>query len=239
MGGAEPNASRRTPGSFKVNLDTGRWADFATGDKGGDLVALYAYFKDSRTAKRRGYSRQSWPSLAMKTAHGAHDQARRAGRQSHPFPTTPRHRRKIHYKHGKPTRVWTYRDAQGASCAMFGGLILNTAKTSCPSLSAGPATGKPPGAGKHCLPRPLYNLDKLAANRTADRYPYRRREAGGRSRRVVPGVRDYNHLNGAKSPHKTDLSSLASRIVWIWPDNDKAGRQYAERVAAAEVSPRK
>jgi hypothetical protein len=30
-------------GSFKVNLSTGRWSDFATGDAGGDLVALAAY----------------------------------------------------------------------------------------------------------------------------------------------------------------------------------------------------
>jgi hypothetical protein len=30
-------------GSFKVNLKTGRWADFATGDKGGDVVSLYAF----------------------------------------------------------------------------------------------------------------------------------------------------------------------------------------------------
>lgn len=30
-------------GSFKVNLRTGRWGDFATGDRGGDLVSLAAY----------------------------------------------------------------------------------------------------------------------------------------------------------------------------------------------------
>src|SRR5215468_6333791 len=30
-------------GSFKVNLTTGRWSDFATGDAGGDLVGLAAY----------------------------------------------------------------------------------------------------------------------------------------------------------------------------------------------------
>lgn len=30
-------------GSFKVNLSTGKWADFATGNAGGDLVALSAF----------------------------------------------------------------------------------------------------------------------------------------------------------------------------------------------------
>lgn len=33
----------RRLGSFKVNVATGRWADFATGDGGGDLVSLAAF----------------------------------------------------------------------------------------------------------------------------------------------------------------------------------------------------
>ena len=38
-----PKRRDQRPGSFKVNLDTGRWADFATGDKGGDPISLAAY----------------------------------------------------------------------------------------------------------------------------------------------------------------------------------------------------
>lgn len=38
-----PRRADRSPGSFKINLRTGRWADFATGDKGGDVVSLAAY----------------------------------------------------------------------------------------------------------------------------------------------------------------------------------------------------
>lgn len=38
-----PTRSDSRPGSFKVNITTGRWADFATGDRGGDLVSLAAY----------------------------------------------------------------------------------------------------------------------------------------------------------------------------------------------------
>lgn len=38
-----PRRSDGKPGSFKINIDTGRWADFATGDGGGDLVSLVAY----------------------------------------------------------------------------------------------------------------------------------------------------------------------------------------------------
>ncbi len=38
-----PRRADRHPGSFKVNLRTGRWADFATGDAGGDPVSLAAF----------------------------------------------------------------------------------------------------------------------------------------------------------------------------------------------------
>jgi hypothetical protein len=38
-----PTRADRRAGSFKINMTTGRWADFATNDKGGDPVSLYAY----------------------------------------------------------------------------------------------------------------------------------------------------------------------------------------------------
>ena len=39
-----PKRPDRSPGSFRVNLRTGRWADFATpSDRGGDLIALVAW----------------------------------------------------------------------------------------------------------------------------------------------------------------------------------------------------
>ena len=38
-----PRRADRRRGSFKVNLQTGKWSDFATGDRGGDPVSLAAY----------------------------------------------------------------------------------------------------------------------------------------------------------------------------------------------------
>ena len=40
-----PKRSDSKPGSFSINLNTGEWADFATGDKGLDLVSLVAYLE--------------------------------------------------------------------------------------------------------------------------------------------------------------------------------------------------
>jgi hypothetical protein len=38
-----PHRSDRRLGSFSINLRTGRWADFATSDRGGDVISLAAY----------------------------------------------------------------------------------------------------------------------------------------------------------------------------------------------------
>ncbi len=45
-----PRRADRRPGSFKVNVTTGRWADFATGDAGGDVVSLAAYLSGAGQA---------------------------------------------------------------------------------------------------------------------------------------------------------------------------------------------
>jgi hypothetical protein len=46
-----PRRDDRRPGSFKINLRTGRWCDFATGDRGGDPVSLVAYLEDISQAE--------------------------------------------------------------------------------------------------------------------------------------------------------------------------------------------
>jgi hypothetical protein len=38
-----PHRADRKLGSFKINLVTGRWGDFSSGDRGGDLVSLAAF----------------------------------------------------------------------------------------------------------------------------------------------------------------------------------------------------
>ena len=42
-----PTRADRRAGSFRINLSTGKWADFATGDSGGDVISLAAYLDQS------------------------------------------------------------------------------------------------------------------------------------------------------------------------------------------------
>ena len=43
-----PRRVDRSIGSFRINLNTGQWKDFATDDRGGDLIALVAWALDVR-----------------------------------------------------------------------------------------------------------------------------------------------------------------------------------------------
>ena len=64
-----PRRVDRNLGSFRINMSTGRWSDFATGDAGGDPISLAAYLFDltqteaaRRVADMLGISEraQSW-----------------------------------------------------------------------------------------------------------------------------------------------------------------------------------
>jgi hypothetical protein len=41
-----PRRADRHLGSFRINIGSGQWADFATNDRGGDVVSLVAYIAD-------------------------------------------------------------------------------------------------------------------------------------------------------------------------------------------------
>ena len=83
-----PRRHDRRPGSFRVNLRSGRWADFATGEGGGDPVSLYAYLF---TGGRQGAAaraldggriavRQAGAAKVAKAANPDADEVRRIAR---------------------------------------------------------------------------------------------------------------------------------------------------------------
>lgn len=64
-----PTRGDTHPGSFKINLSTGVWSDFATGEAGGDAIDLLAYLNrtskldaEREIAQRLGVTRGAAPS---------------------------------------------------------------------------------------------------------------------------------------------------------------------------------
>lgn len=135
-----PRRADRTEGSFSININTGAWGDFATDDKGGDLVSLCAYLFHGGNQLEAAYDLAAELGIQMpprKTAQRGH--AVEAGRQgpgaavaheAAPAEAKPDRKRrspwipvlpapddagdppKAHTVRGKPERTWRYADAE-------------------------------------------------------------------------------------------------------------------------------
>lgn len=80
-------------------------------------------------------------------------------------------------------------------------------------------------------PRPLYGLDRLAANPAAQVIVCEGEKAADAAQSIFSDMVAVTSPNGAGSPHKADWKVLAGRNVIIWPDNDEQGKNYAKSVA--------
>lgn len=238
-----PTRSDGRAGSFSVNTKTGAWSDFATGDKGGDLIALVAYLEGvnqaeahDRLAAFLGLADRGTaaPASNPKTA----PKARAASSDEVPVlpvpedaPPPPR----THSKRGKPSALWTYRNADGA-------VLFYIARFDAP------------GGGKDVLPlalwrdeketlrwrwkgvpapRPLYALDRLASNPSATVLVTEGEKAADAAQALITplGWVGTTTPGGARAADKADWSPLRGRHVRIWPDADAPGAGYADDVA--------
>lgn len=72
-----PTRDDERPGSFSVNLVTGAWADFATGDRGGDMVSLIVYITGTRQGPAADTLARFLGLKVNGTGHSATDRTRR------------------------------------------------------------------------------------------------------------------------------------------------------------------
>ena len=80
-------------------------------------------------------------------------------------------------------------------------------------------------------PRPLYGLDRLAARPDAEVMVCEGEKATDAATRLFPDKVAVSSMNGAKSPEKSDWSTLCGRTVSLWGDFDEPGASY---IAAVE-----
>lgn len=246
-----PRRSDGKPGSFSINLDSSAWSDFATGDKGGDLIALVAYIdnvKQSEAAKRLaeflGLSseKSGLPKRSTSPRNGAADtqaptQSKTpAWRAILPVPVDAPQPHKTHLKHGKPSMRWEYRDKEGGLLCLvyrFDPKQSDECKQFCPLTYCEDPNGKREWRWQGLPePRPLYHLDQLAARHDAPVVVCEGEKAADAAALLFPDAVATTMLNGAQSTHKSDWQPLKGRTVYLWPDNDEAGRACMVSVAS-------
>ncbi len=231
-----PKRADATPGSFSINLDTGQWADFATGDKGGDAISLVAYL-DGGNQRKAAETVAALLGINSKAAP-ASPRAANAGRKEEwtpitPLPdnapTPPSH----HFKHGEPVGRWTYHDANGRTVCYVCRFETAEGKSFTPLTYCQSADGQRTWRWQGLpAPRPLYNSHRLQDYPKAIIIVCEGEKAADAAAVLFP-LPDYvitTPMNGAQSPSKTDWTPLAHRTAWLWPDNDAAGRGFADAV---------
>ena len=236
-----PRRADRHAGSFSVNLENGRWADFAAGAGGGDVVSLAAYLAGISQAEA---ARQLAGMLGVRnhTDASMFDQL------------TPRPHRNglavaqevLHWVSTIPdgvpeppglrgsARYW-YRDAGGQpSYAVDRHEPRHDGerKQFFPCTLWRNEAGELVWRRKHPpAPRPLYRRNHLAQRR-----PEKVLVVEGEKTAAAAGNRFRDLLvttssGGSEAADKTDWSPVAGREVVVWPDNDEPGARYAADVA--------
>lgn len=235
-------------GSFSINLNSGAWADFATGDKGGDAIALYAYLRNvSQLDAAKALAAQL--GIASTTPTTAPAAAAKPGKPADWLPIVPApagasELPAAHIKRGKPVARWEYRAADGALLgAVYRFRTSDGGKEVLPCVWARHADSGAQAWRWLAFPepRPLYGLDKLRPGLVLI---VEGEKCADAARAVMPAdVSIVTWPGGSKAVHKAAWEPLRGRKAIIWPDcdaqRDKAGALLPEAaqpgIVAAEA----
>ena len=238
-----PTRNDQQKGSFSVNLASGVWADFATGDKGGDLISLVAYIEGTKNGPAADMLADflgladlpAAPQAAPSTAPERQDSSSKfvavMPAPEHALSSCPTR----HPKLGKPSASWDYLSATGA-------LMMRVLRFEQDGgrgkefrpLCYGNASGRLAWHWRQPdSERPLYGLSALAARPTAPVLLCEGEKAADAARSLFPDSVVMAWPGGSKAIGKVAFEPLAGKEVCYWPDNDKAGRDSISPLHAA------
>lgn len=229
-----------SPGeSLSINLDTGRWADFAAGVEGGDLISLYAAIhgiKQSEAAKQlsNGHDHGAAPARP-KPAPSSPEKPRIDWTPIMPVPDgTPAPRDDYYRKISgdwtklKFIRRWTYLDAQGRTMGHVCRFEMFDAdgvlhKDIIPQVWCSGSDGTFSWRWRSMTePRPLYNLAALLARPDAPVLVVEGEKCAEAAAALMPHYVAIAWAGGSNAWRKTDWTPLQGRRnVLLWPDLDR------------------
>jgi putative DNA primase/helicase len=229
--------------SCSINLKTGAWADFATGDKGGDLISLLAAVRGIKAGEaarelardlgiavpESGKPKQPKRVPAVKeflTAQPpavvdkpAEDTWTDAGPWPHDGPPAP----VAHLVRGKPAASWVYLDAAGEVLGYVHRFVTSDGgKEVLPVVwSKHPKHGLAWKWRAFSEPRPLYGLNMLAQLPNAPVLVVEGEKCADAAQ-VALGTTAVavSWPGGGKAVRKACWEPLRGRRVVVWPDAD-------------------
>lgn len=240
-----PNPTRadKHAGSLKVNMAKGTWADFATDHKGGDLIDLVRYLdggSEVEACNKLADFLSVTPGVA--SASPPTSSKAEAPKWVPVLPIPGEAMRKVpqtHRQHGKPSKVWIYRAADGQPMMVLYRFDLGPDDSGTPRKVFAPLTWcKHSGNGSPSWrwqtlpePRPLLRLDELANRSAAPVVLCEGEKSADAAAELLPDYVATCWPNGTNSWQRADFAPLAGRDVLLWPDNDAPGLKCMDALA--------
>ncbi|MDP3845530.1 MAG: DUF927 domain-containing protein [Pseudomonas sp.] len=239
-----PNPTRtdKRAGSLKVNLAKGAWSDFATGAKGGDLIDLVHYLDGGTDIEACNKLADFLNVTATSSAAPASTSTSTSTSTSKakvadwvavlPIPADAMQSILAkHYKHGKPSKLWIYKDAAAQPLFVLYRFDLGpdadgkprkvfAPLTWCASTADGTLQWRWQGLTEA---RPLLRLDQLAQRNAAPVVVCEGEKSADAAAELLPDHVATCWPNGSNAWQKADFAPLAGRDVLLWPDNDAPG----------------
>lgn len=213
--------------SLSINLNTGKWADFSSDQRGGDPISLYAalHHNGDRVAAARELG------TILHVTSDTID----------PAPASPSTVAEW-VPHVRPPadarapdwsgwdHVYVYRDANGfPERYVMRRDATETDRKRIMPLTWGVLQGRAGWHLRHAAsPRSLYGLDRIARCSTV--VVCEGEKAADAAQAMFPKMACTTWTAGTGNVSRADWSALAGKKVIIWPDNDEPGEK-----AAAEI----
>ncbi|WP_396957036.1 VapE domain-containing protein [Nitrosomonas sp.] len=239
-----PTRSDHRKGSFSINLVTGIWFDFATGDGGGDLISLYAYIHHlSQLDAAKAVTEQLGmaPDLLSADPEKENKPPEKPARKRSawvpilPVPADAPPVPVAHPVRGRSDSSWDYFDQEGR---LLG--AVHRFKTSDGGKEVLPCVfAQHESSGKREWrwiafpePRPLYGLREFARSPDKPVLLVEGEKCVDAGKVTLEDVFvSVSWPGGGKAVGKIDWSPLAGRVIYVWPDCD------AERDKAGDLLP--
>lgn len=207
---------------MKVNVNTGKWSDFATGDKGGDLTSLYAKINGVGQGEASKQLAEKFDLVVTKMRRTSLPEGFLLPPKGSPVPSMD------HYKFGKPASRWTYRDFDGRVLFFIARYDMPEKKQVLPwtynSLHEWKSKAWP-------TDRPLYNLPDFMAHPNRAVLIVEGEKAAEAAKKLCGSAYVVTTWSGGSQAfQKTDWRPCYGRELLLWPDADQAGRQAVAHI---------
>jgi AAA domain len=222
--------------SLSINVDTGRWADFAADQSGYDLIDLFAVMRHGRDRTAAALELGGLLGIAV-NGHDhrgpSHQGRSKQADEWKPIVPPPADAPKpadkqlrcdmLHEYCSADDRVLCYVrriEAKGSKGKLFLPLTFGTLNGKLGWHDKAPDA-----------PKPLYRLNALSHAPAAPVLLCEGEKAADAAQRLFPDYVGVSWMGGARADASADLALLNGRTVFIWPDADQVGRDAAARLA--------